>query len=260
MLTDENLQLGMSPGEARRAAFIKLGGLEPTRELHRETRSLPLLDSLAQDLRYTFRTMRRDIGFTVFAVLIVALGIGASSTIFSVLDTILIRPLPFRDPASLVWVANSPGALGLSGQTMQVGHFLDLREQNKSFSDMAAFFAFYGVGDNKLTGTAGEPERLTSVPVSQDFFRFLGVEPQLGRSFTADECKWNGPHVVILSHGLWKRRFASDPNIVGRSLILDDQPSTVVGVLPAAFDFAGRDRPDAGPHLDREHSRVAKCH
>ncbi len=121
---------------------------------------------------------------------------------------------------------------------MQVGHFLDLREQNKSFSDMAAYFAFYGVGDNKLTGTGGEPERLTSVPVSQNFFSLLGVEPQLGRLFTADECKWNGPHVILLSHGLWQRRFASDPNIVGKSLTLDDQPSTVVGVLPASFDFA----------------------
>ena len=237
LLTEENIQRGMTPEEARRAAFIKLGGVEPTKELHRDTRSLPFLDSLLQDLRYTFRTLRRDIGFTTFAILIVGLGIGASATVFSVVNTLLIRPLPFRDPANLVWVANSPGALGLSGQTMQVGHFLDLREQSKSFSDMAAFFAFYGVGDNKLTGTGGEPERLTSVPVSQNFFSFLGVEPRLGRLFTADECKWNGPRVVLLSHGLWQRRFASDPNIVGKSLTLDDQPSTATQITL--------------PHLDR---------
>ncbi len=210
----------------------------PRSQSLRRSHVLDWLDTLSRDFKYALRALRRDLGFATFAILIVGLGIGASSTIFSVVSTLLIRPLPFRDPARLIWIANSPGALGLSGQTMQVGHFLDLREQNKSFSDMAAYFAFYGVGDNKLTGTGGEPERLTSVPVSQNFFSLLGVEPQLGRLFTADECKWNGPHVILLSHGLWQRRFASDPNIVGKSLTLDDQPSTVVGVLPASFDFA----------------------
>jgi len=118
-----------------------------------------------------------------------------------------------------------------------------LREQNKSFSDMAAYFAFYGVGDSKLTGQGGEPERLTGVPVSQDFFPLLGVEPQFGRLFSADECKWNGPQVVVLSHGLWQRRFASDPNIVGRPLTLGEEPVTVTGVLPASFDFSAVFRP-----------------
>lgn len=238
LLTEENMGSGMTPEEARRAALIKLGGVEPAKELHRDTRGLPILDSLLQDLRYTFRTLRRDIGFATFAILIVGLGVGASSTIFSVVNTLLIRPLPFREPSSLVWVANSPAALGLSGQTMQVGHFLDLREQNKSFSDMAAYFAFYGVGDSNLTGQGGEPERLTGIPVSQNFFPLLGVQPQLGRLFSAEECKWNGPKVVLLSHGLWQRRFASDPHIVGRPLALDDEPVTVIGVLPASFDFA----------------------
>jgi predicted permease len=248
LLTEENMQRGMTRGEAHRSAFIKLGGIEPAKELHRDTRSLPFLDSLFQDLRYTFRTLRRDIGFTTFAILIVGLGIGASSTIFSVVNTLLIRPLPFRDPTSLVWVANSPAMLGLSIQTMQVDHFRDLREQNKSFSDMAAYFAFYGTGDNDLTGQGGEPERLTNVPVSQNFFSLLGIEPQLGRLFSADECKWNGPRVVLLSHGLWERRFASDPNIVGRALTLDDHSTTVVGVLPESFDFSTIFAP--GSHID----------
>jgi len=196
------------------------------------------IETFSRDFKYALRTLRRDIGFATFAILIVGLGIGASSTIFSVVNTLLIRPLPFRDPARLVWIANSPAALGLSIQTMQVGHFLDLREQNKSFSDMAAYFAFYGIGDSNLTGQGGEPERLTGVPVSQNFFSLLGVEPQLGRLFSAEECKWHGPKVVLLSHGLWQRRFASDPRIVGRLLILDDAPVTVIGVLPASFDFA----------------------
>ena len=207
----------------------------------------PSLDSFLQDLRYTLRTLRRDAGFTTFAILIVGLGIGASSTVFSIVNALLLRPLPFRDPSRLVWIANHDETGGLSGQTTQVGHFLDLRAQNQSFSDVAAYFAFYGVGDNKLTGQ-GEPERLSGVPVSQNFFPLLGVRPQLGRLFNAAECKWNGPKAVLLSHGLWVRRFASDPGIVGRPLTLNNEPVTVVGVLPASFDFASVFAP--GSHID----------
>jgi predicted permease len=202
--------------------------------------------SVLQDLRYTLRTLRRDAGFTTFAVLIVGLGIGASSTVFSVASALLIRPLPFRDPGSLVWVTNHDSR-GLSGQTTQVNYLLDLREGNQSFSDLAAYFAFYGVGDSKLTGS-GEPERLSGVPVTENFFPLLGVQPELGRGFSADECKWNGPKAVLLSHGLWERRFASDPAIVGRPLTLNDQPTTVVGVLPASFDFGSVFAP--GSHID----------
>ena len=236
MLTADNIRKGMPPEQARREAHIRLGGLVSNQELHREARGLPLFDTLLQDLRYTFRTMRRDASFTVFAILIVAIGIGACSTIFSVVNALLLRPLPFSDPGRLVWIAKV-GASGLSGETVQVGHFVDLREQNKSFSDMAAYFAFYGVGDNKLTGV-GEPERLSGVPVSQNFFPLLGIKPMLGRLFNVDECKWNGPKAVILGHGLWKRRFASDPTIVGRKLTINDAPVTVIGVLPESFDFS----------------------
>jgi predicted permease len=203
--------------------------------LHRDTRGLPTLDTILHDVRYSFRTLRRDAGLAMFAILIVGLGVGASSTVFSVVNALLLRPLPFEDPDRLVWIANDTG-VGLSAQTVQVGHLLDLRVQNQSFSDVAAYFAFYGVGDNKLTGI-GEPERLTRVPVSENFFRLLGVQPELGRLFTTEECQWNGPKAVLLSHGLWRRRFASDVGIVGRPLTLDGQSVTVVGVLPASFDF-----------------------
>jgi predicted permease len=243
----ENIRQGMPAAEARRRALISFGGLSPAKDLHRQSRGLPALDSILQDLRYTFRTMRRDAGFTTFAILIVGLGIGASSTVFSVVNALLIRPLPFRDPGRLVWIVNHDETSGLSGQTTQVGHFLDLRSQNRSFSDVAAYFAFYGVGDNKLTGQ-GEPERLSGVPVSQNFFPLLGVQPELGRTFTAEESKWNGPKAALLSHGLWIRRFASDPGIVGRKLTLNDEPVTVVGVLPASFDFASVFAP--GSHID----------
>ncbi len=203
-------------------------------------------DSLVQDLRYSFRTLRHDAGFTALAVLIAALGIGASSTVFSVLNALLVRPLPFAEPERLVWIANHDSS-GLSGQTTQVGHLLDLRERNSSFSDLAAYFAFYGVGDIKLTGK-GEPERLNGVPVSENFFPVLGIQPALGLQFNAEECKWNGPKAVMLSHGLWERRFASDPGIIGRALVLNDEPTTVVGVLPASFDFGAVFSP--GAHFD----------
>ncbi len=147
-----------------------------------------------------------------------------------------------------MWITNHNSEdSDMSGSTTQVDHFLDFREQNQSFSDVAAYFAFYGVGDNKLTGE-GEPERLSGVPVSQNFFQLLGVQPQLGRLFTAEECKYNGPQAVLLGHGLWVRRFASDPGIVGRSLRLNDQPVSVIGVLPASFDFASVFTP--GSHID----------
>jgi predicted permease len=211
-----------------------------------DTRSLPAFDSLLQDLRYTFRTLRRDSGFTAFAVLIVGLGVGASATVFSVVDALLLRPLPFHEPERLVWIANHD-ASGLSGQTTQVDYLLDLREHNRSYSDVAGYFAFYGVGDNLLSGQ-GEPERLSGVPVSENFFQLLGVQPQIGRLFTAEECKWHGPKAVLLSRGLWDRRFGSDPGIVGRTLTINDEPVTVAGVLPASFDLATVFAP--GSHFD----------
>ena len=211
-----------------------------------DARGLSVLDSVLQDLRYTFRTLRRDAGFTTFAVLIVGLGVGASATIFSVVDALLLRPLPFREPGRLVWITNHDTG-GLSGATTQVDYLLDLREHNRSFSDLAGYFAFYGVGDNLLSGH-GEPERLSGVPVSENFFPLLGVQPQLGRLFTPAECKWNGPKAVLLSHGLWVRRFGSDPAIVGRTLTINADAVTVDGVLPASFDLASVFAP--GSHFD----------
>ncbi|HEY3940256.1 MAG TPA: ABC transporter permease [Bryobacteraceae bacterium] len=247
LAVEENVRRGMSPEEARRNALIRLGGLTEAREAHRDARGLPAAESILQDLRYTFRTLRRDAGFTTFAILIIGLGIGASSTVFSVVQSLLIRPLPFRDPASLVWIANSGGEGDMSGQTVQVTRLTALRDRNASFSDIAGYFAFYGVGDSTLTGR-GEPERLSGVPVSQNFFPLLGVQPQLGRQFTPEECKWNGPKAVMLSYGLWKRRFASDPDIVGRPLTLDNAPFIVAGVMPAWFDFGSIFAP--GAHID----------
>ena len=205
-----------------------------------------VLAEFVQDLRYTVRILRRDAGFAVFAVLIVGLGIGASVTVFSVVHTLILRPLPFAEPERLVWIANRDTA-GLSGQTTQVGHMLDLRERTQSLSAVAGFFAFYGVGDNLLSGR-GEPERLSGVPVSDNFFDVLGVRPALGRTFNREECTWNGPKAVMLAHGFWERRFNSDPSIVGAALTINNEPHAVVGVLPSSFDFGSVFAP--GNHFD----------
>jgi predicted permease len=246
MAVGDNVRRGMSPDEARRQARVRFGTYAGASESHREARGLPALDSFLQDLRYTLRSLRRDSGFTTFAILIVGLGIGASSTVFSVVNTLLLRPLPFPDSERLVWVANG-NTSGLSGQTTQVGYLVDLRRKSQSFSDLAAYFAFYSIGGEHLT-ESGEPERLTGVPVTQNFFPLLGVQPMLGRLFTDEECRWNGPRAVLLSYGLWQRRFNADPAITGRQLTINDRPVTVAGVLPRSFDFSTVFAP--GTHVD----------
>lgn len=246
LLTEDNIHRGMPRHEAERLARIELGGRYQLHEAHRETRALPFLDTLRQDLRYTFRTLRQNAGFTAFAILIIGVGVGASSTIFSVVNTLLLRPLPLHDSRSLVWIYNL-GADGVSEWSTQVGHFLDLRNQAHSFADLAAYFAFSKAGDAKMTD-GGETERVSSLMVSQNFFPFLDVRPVLGRGFTAGECKWNAPVAAVLSYGLWKRRYGSDVHILGRSLTVNDQPVTVVGIAPPSFDFATVFAP--GTHID----------
>ena len=237
MLVDDNLRRGMPREQAERAARLTLGAPTQLRESHRDQRGLLTLETLLQDLRYTFRVLRRDAGFAIFAVLIVGLGIGASATIYSVVSALLLRPLPFDQPDRLAWIANTnPKDAGLSAATVPVMHYLDLRTQTTSFSDVAAYFAFYSPGDARLSGN-GEPERLSGVPVSQNFFSVLGVGPSLGRAFTAEECVWAAPKVAILSDRLWRRRYASDLGILGRRILINDDPVTVVGVMPASFEF-----------------------
>jgi predicted permease len=232
-----------------------------------ENSGTPFLENLRRDVRYAVRTLLRDAGFAAFAILIVGLGVGASCTIFSVVNTILLRPLPFRDPGRLVWIANHQDETNdMSGKTSQTDYLLDMRAKNQSYEGLAAYFAFYGLGDAKMIGD-GQPERLTSVPVTQNFFPLLGVEPQIGRQFSAEECKQNGPRVTMLSDGLWRRKFAADPNIVGRALSFDGGPVTVVGVLPATFDFSTVFTPGSrvdmfeplplSPEMNREGNTVA---
>ncbi len=242
----ENLRRGMPLDEARRHALIEIGGVSQARELHREGRGLPLLDTVIQDLQYAGRTLRRDAGLTVFAVLMVGLGVGASCTVFSVLNALLIRPLPFADPGRLVWIAN--GTPRNSAETTQVANLVELQAQSGSFSGIGGYSPFYTAGDILLSGS-GEPERLTGVPVTGTFFPLLGLKPQLGRFFTARECGWKAPKTVVLSHAFWQRRFAGDPEVIGRQLMLDGEPATIIGVLPATFDFAATFTPGSRADL-----------
>jgi predicted permease len=235
--TEEFVKQGLAPEEARRRALIGLGGVEQSKEMHRDARGLPAIETILQDLRYALRTLQRDRGFALFITLIIALGVGASATVFSVVNSLLVKPLPLKDPGSLVWIANKVDTEdNMSGRTVQVIPMMAYRDRNQSFADIAGFFAFFGVGDFNLTGD-GEPERLTAVAVSKTFFPVLGVGPQLGRHFTKEECEPKGPDVAILSHGFWERRFSSDPGIVGKAIRLNGRPTTVVGVMPVAFDF-----------------------
>lgn len=207
------------------------------------------MDSLWQDLRFGVRMLLKKPSFTLIAVITLALGIGATTAIYSVVNALLLRPLPFREPGRLVWISSnqskdtgSSGSLtaaegDLSGVTTQVGHFADWRRLNQSFDDLAAYFAFFDYGSYTLTGS-GEPERLSAVGVSQNFLDLLGVSPEIGRGFVDEECVWNGRGAALLSHSYWERRFGADPGIVGRTITLNDKPTTVVGVLPSSFDFA----------------------
>lgn len=236
MAIEENLKKGMSREEARRRALVKFGGVEQAKAKQHQARGFPGLDILWLDLRYTFRTMRRDPVFTLVAVLILMLGIGANIAVFSVVNTIMLRPLPFQDPQQLVWIAGNKGLGGRSSQTYSSDAYKELVAQEHSFKDVTGYFAFSTDGDMRLMGN-GEPQPITGISVAQNFFETLGVKPIVGRSFTADECKHNAAPVVLLSYGFWKQHFAADPKIVGKAIRISDQSMTVVGVLPETFDF-----------------------
>ena len=252
-LAQELREQGMTEEDARGAARRKFGNPTLKAEESRGTWIAQWISDGLQDLRYTFRTLRRDAGFTTFAILIVGLGIGASSIVFSVVNALMLRPLAFNDPHSLVWIENRDvDDEHTSGQTVPTGHYTELRDYNQSFANIAGYFSSFGVGDSKLTGE-GEPQRLTGVPITYNFFSVLGVKPLLGRMFSADEskAKWSpyDPRVTVLSYDLWRRRFNSDPNVVGRQITVNDLAVTVIGILPPSFDFGNVFAPDTRADL-----------
>jgi putative ABC transport system permease protein len=220
---EDNLRNGMSPEEARRQALIKLGGLDQTKESVRAQRGFPQLDSFLQDIRFALRMLRKAPGFTAIAVLTLALGIGANTAIFSLVNAVLLRPLPFRDPAHLV---------GLQNGSYPKGGFAAMRERIHAL-DVAA----YSDGHQfNLTGQ-GDPIRLNGTLVSAELFSVLGVQPQMGRLFSPGQDQAGQDSFVILSDHLWRNRFAADPSVIGRVIALDGVPRQVVGVMPADFRF-----------------------
>jgi predicted permease len=230
---EEQRDKGVSADEARYAARRAFGNTTLIQEQTHAVWSWSWLESLVRDLRYGVRGMLHNAGSTLFAILIVGLGIGGASTVFNLVNALLLRPLPFRDPGQLVWISNG------DIYSTQPEHYVDLRNENHSFADLAGWSGDYSRGNMELT-RAGDPERITGVPVTQNFFALLGVEPTMGRSFTEVECegKYASPPAAVVSSNFWHRRLAADPNIVGQKLTLNDQPVMVVGVLPASFDFA----------------------
>jgi predicted permease len=241
---EENTRKGMSPEEARRRALIRFGGVQQSREQHREARGVPAIDALLRDLRYTLRTLRRDRGFALVAVLMLGLGIGANVAVFSVVNGILLRPLPFRDSQQLVRIAQTKGMPGLTGSTYSPDAFDEFRARNHSFQDVSAWFAFSQPENIHLRGK-GDPLPFTGISVTESFFRMLGVAPRLGRLFTAEECQRNGRPAVLLAYPFWQRQFAGDPGVIGKPINLDGKPVTVVGVLPDTFDFGSVFSPGA---------------
>ena len=196
--------------------------------------ALVQLDVLRQDLRFAARSLRRAPGFTATAVLVTALGIGANSAVFSVTDQVMLRPLPYPEPDRLVRLWQS-GADFSRGEATPP-NFRDWRERSRSFSGMAAH---HPLGTN-LVG-AGTPVRLEGVGVTADLLPLIGVQPLLGRLFHADDDRTGAPGTMVLSYGTWRSVFAADPNVVGRSVRLDDHPYTVIGVMPAGFAYPSRD-------------------
>lgn len=197
---------------------------------------------MLSDMRFALRQLAKSPGFAFVAIATLALGIGVCTAMFSIGHAVLLKPLPFLEPERLVWIENGFGNVP-SERATRVDVFTGWRENNKSFAALAAYFAFSDYGRLTLSGS-GEPERLRSAAVSENFLPVLGVSLLHGRNFTAEECQWRGmngltirPGAVILSHSFWRRHFAGDPAVIGRVLVLNNSPTTVVGVLPATFDF-----------------------
>jgi len=216
----------------KRAGQTVLPSLSPSFRTIGENRIM----SFVQDTRSALREVRRDLRFYAFAALIIGLGVGANTAVFSVMSPLMLRQLPFEDPEELVWVAHRDAG-GMSSVTSRTSNLRDFREMNQSFEALTGYFAFFEYESYNLVGD-GQPERLVGVSVAQNFLDVLGVRPLMGRNFVDEESVWEGRPAAILTHGFWTRRFGADPAIVGRSITLNEIPTEVVGILPATFDFS----------------------
>src|SRR6266487_13658 len=232
MHIDDNRRLGMSADEARRQALIKLGGVEQVKERYRDRRGLPALEVAIRDVRFALRLMRRSPGFSAVVLVTLTIGIGANTVMFSVVNTLLLRPLPYHEPDRLMSVQT----LNPNRQPSVTAppDFYAYRKQNRSLEQIDAFYS----RAYNLTGTR-EPERIPTLIVSPGFLSALGIPPSIGRGFVSQDEQWGSHRVAILTHGLWQRRFGGDQRIVGQAITLNGEPFVVVGILPRDFSFLG---------------------
>jgi predicted permease len=228
MHSEDNLRAGMTPEEARRQAMLKLGGVEQTKESYRDYRGIPWLDTFMQDVRFGLRMLRKNPGFAAVAVLTLALGIGANTAIFSVIDGVLLNPVPFPQANRVFSVHSKLTVYPRAG--VSYPNYLDWERENKSFEELAAWRS-----DDFTMGGAEGSELLSGEMVSSNFFTLLRVKPILGRFFRAEEDQTGAARVAIISEGLWKRKFSGDPNICGKTLALDGKAYTITGVIPSRF-------------------------
>ena len=231
MLTEENIRRGMSPAEARHAARREFGGVEQAKELYREQHSIQLIDSLLQDLRFALRGLRNRPGFALVAILTLALGIGSTTAVFSVVDRILFRSLPYPHDDRLVSFGDK--APFEANEFVLGPDYVDWKKAQTPFESVTSFVP--GGADCDLTEQ--NPVRLKCALVESTFLPTFGIQPFLGRNFSSDEDRPNAPRVALITYGLWRSRFASDRNLPGRAISLDGRPTTVVGVLPPQFEM-----------------------
>src|SRR6202167_3763734 len=241
--TEENWRAAMPPAEARRQAALKLGAAQAIREQHHAEQGLPLAENFLFDLRYAFRMLHRSPGFSLIAIAIVALGIGATTAIYSVIDATLLHPLPYPHPSELVRIeANLPG-VGAHDVGISIPELKDLQNSGIFQYVSLAFF-----GTDNLTGSS-QPASIASKSVSPSYFAVLGVDAQLGRTFDPHDATLGFNGEVVISDGLWKRAFGADPHILGKTLRLDNDPAHVVGVMPASFRDQGQTSEERGTEL-----------
>jgi len=233
MQTEENVRAGLSLIEARRQALLKFGSVEAIKESYRDQRRLPFIETVLSDTRHALRRMRKAPGFTAAVIVTLALGIGANTAIFAVIDSILIRPLAYPQAEALVGVWHTaPGLPGLPRIGLSPSMYFTYREENRSFEQ----FGLWSSGGASVTGVA-EPEMPRALFVTYGVLDTLGIKPLLGRGFSQTDDTPGSPETVMLTYGYWQRRFGSDTSIVGRTLTIDSKPRTVIGVMPEAFRF-----------------------
>ncbi len=232
LLAEEKTREGLGAEEAVRASLIEAGGVEQVKERVREIRAGAAMETFLRDIRYGARSLARSPGFTAVAVFTLALGIGANTAIFSVVNAVLLRPLPYPHAERMAYVFETKRSDPKVELSLSPHNFTDLRGRNQSFDSYAAF----NHGSFTLTG-GDQPEALNGVMASADLGRVVGVAPAVGRFFTAEEDAPGQNHVALISDGLWRRRFGADRQAVGRSVQLNGEPYTIIGVMPPGFDF-----------------------